>query len=71
MEPHFPSEYTSPDRVLDRRLEGAVSQYLVKWQGLGYDQLTWEALPQVGDGGDEALADAVHCYERCPAASIR
>ena len=30
------------DRLLDRRVRGGVEQYLVKWNGCGHDQNSWE-----------------------------
>ncbi|XP_024359262.1 CHD3-type chromatin-remodeling factor PICKLE isoform X2 [Physcomitrium patens] len=35
-------EWTTVDRVLDMRHNGDITEYLVKWKELGYDEATWE-----------------------------
>ncbi|KAG0556719.1 hypothetical protein KC19_11G074300 [Ceratodon purpureus] len=35
-------EWTTVDRVLDMRFNGDITEYLVKWKELGYDEATWE-----------------------------
>ncbi|KAJ7124849.1 hypothetical protein O6H91_Y561900 [Diphasiastrum complanatum] len=35
-------EWTTVDRILDRRQTGDVREYLVKWKELGYEEATWE-----------------------------
>ncbi|KAK9805875.1 hypothetical protein WJX73_000130 [Symbiochloris irregularis] len=37
-----PSMWVTPQRVIAWRERGDGRQYLVKWEGLGYDQCTWE-----------------------------
>ena len=39
----FRQEWTRIDRILDKRKVNGEAQYLVKWEGLPYDQLTWES----------------------------
>lgn len=36
-------EWTRIDRILDKRKQSGQMEYLVKWEGLPYDQLTWES----------------------------
>jgi chromodomain-helicase-DNA-binding protein 4 len=40
-------EWTTVDRILDTRNHGDVTEYLVKWKELGYDEATWEVKEDV------------------------
>lgn len=54
----FEPEYVEVDRVLDREERDGTVFYFVKWQGLPYNESTWESSEEVND------AQAVAEYER-------
>ena len=54
----FDPEYVEVDRVLDREERDGTLYYFVKWQGLPYNECTWESSEEVND------AHAVEEYER-------
>lgn len=38
-----PTMWVTPQRFIARQERFGEQQYLVKWEGLGYDEATWEA----------------------------
>jgi superfamily II DNA or RNA helicase len=54
----FDPEYVEVDRVLDQEERDGTLYYYVKWQGLPYNECTWESSEEVND------ARAVEEYER-------
>ncbi len=55
--------YKLAERVLSQReADNGGVEYLIKWQGLGYDQITWEAQEEIRSIAKAAI-DAFHNRE--------
>lgn len=59
-DPPFDPEYVEIDRLLAKKNIEGVDYYLVKWQGLPYNESTWESVEIVNDAEKIAAYEAIN-----------
>eukprot|EP00054_Salpingoeca_dolichothecata_P027756 m.205042 g.205042 ORF g.205042 m.205042 type:complete len:1100 (+) comp26041_c0_seq2:232-3531(+) len=56
--------WTQAQRIICSRVGVDGTEYLVKWQGLGYSEITWETAEELKD--DQNLIDRYNFFEKFP-----